>query len=37
MLSPPSRHVTSHITAESINAYDAVKQALLQQFTSQEL
>jgi hypothetical protein len=31
------RDVTSHITAESINAYDAVKQALLQRFTSSEL
>jgi hypothetical protein len=31
------RDVTIHITAESINAYDAVKQALLQRFTCSEL
>jgi hypothetical protein len=31
------RDVTSNITAESLNAYDAVKQALLQQFTCSEL
>jgi hypothetical protein len=29
--------ITTHITAESINAYDVVKQALLQQFTCSEL
>jgi hypothetical protein len=31
------RDVNAHITAESINAYDAVKQALLQRFTTSEL
>jgi hypothetical protein len=31
------RDITSNITAESINAYDVVKQALLQRFTSSEL
>jgi hypothetical protein len=31
------RDITSLITAESINAYDAVKQALLQRFTSSAL
>jgi hypothetical protein len=31
------RDITSNITAESINAYDAVKQALLQRFTSSAL
>jgi hypothetical protein len=30
-------NITSHITAESVNAYDAVKQALLQHFTSTAL
>jgi hypothetical protein len=29
--------ITSNITAESVNAYDAVKQALLQRFTSSAL
>jgi hypothetical protein len=31
------RDITSNITAESVNAYDAVKQALLQRFTSSAL
>jgi hypothetical protein len=31
------RDITSHITAESINDYNAVKQALLQRFTCSEL
>jgi hypothetical protein len=31
------RDITSHITAKSVNAYDAVKQALLQRFTCSAL
>jgi hypothetical protein len=31
------RDITTHITAESINAYDVVKQALLQRYTCSEL
>jgi hypothetical protein len=33
----PVRDITSSIIAESINAYNVVKRALLQQFTSSEL
>jgi hypothetical protein len=41
-LRPPNvitaiRNITSHINAESFNAYDAVKQTLLQRFTCSEL